>query len=115
MPSLVDVDVSNKQEGKDDKEGKDNEESFLSQVHEKLCSSDRTLLVRKLFNMLRNESNYKPDVLNTANYNTVCPLEVDNLDMSLSGFKSATNEKEMAVDMELRNNCLSQNIHPQGN
>jgi len=102
MPSLVDVDVNNKQEGKDDKEGKDDEESFLSQVCEKLCSSDCTSLVTKLFNMMHNESNYKPDVLNTANDNTVCPLEVDNLDMSLSGFESATNEKEMAIDMGIK-------------
>jgi len=102
MPSLVDVDANNGQEGKDGKEGKDDKDSFLSQFHEKLCSSDHTLLVTKLFNMLRNDSNYNPDVLNTANDNTVCPLEADNLDMSLSGFESATNEKEMAIDMGIK-------------
>ena len=39
MPTLVYV---NKDKGKDDKERKDDEESFLSQVREKLCSSDHT-------------------------------------------------------------------------
>ena len=84
------------------KEGKDDEESFLSQVCEMLCSSDCTLLVMKLFNMLHNESNYTPDVLNTVNDKAVCLLEVDNLDMSLSGFESATNGKEMTVDMGIK-------------
>jgi len=45
------------------KEGKEDEESFLSQVCEMLCSSDCTLLVMKLFNMLHSKSNYTPDVL----------------------------------------------------
>jgi len=45
MLSLVYVDVNDKQEGKEDKEEKDDKESFLSQVHEKLCSSDFCLLV----------------------------------------------------------------------
>ncbi len=94
--------VNDEEEGKNDKEGKDNEESFLSQVHEKLCSSDRTLLVTKLFNMLHNKSNYSQDVLNTVNDKAVCSLESDNLDMSLSGFESATNGKEMTVDMAIK-------------
>ena len=116
MPSLVDVCVNDEQEGKDDKEGKDNKESFLSQVCEKLCFSDCTLLVTKLFNMLCNKSNYKPDVLNTVNDNTVCPLEADNLDMSLSGFESATNEKEMAIDMGIKEQLFkSKYTPPQGN
>ena len=93
MLTLVVVYVNDEEEGKDDKEGKDNKESFLSQVHEELCFLDCTSLVTKLFNMLHNDSNYKPDVLNTGNDNTVCPLEADNLDISLSGFESATNEK----------------------
>jgi len=102
MPTLVYVNVNDEDEGKDDKEQKDNEESFLSQVREKLCSSDGTSLVTKLFNMLRNESNFSQDVLNTANDKVVCSLEADNLDMSLSGFESATNGKEMTVDMVIK-------------
>jgi len=102
MPTLVYVNVNDKDEGKDDKEQKDDEESFLSQVCEKLCSSDGTSLVTKLFNMLRNESNFSQDVLNTANDKVVCSLESDNLDMSLSGFESATNGKEMTVDMGIK-------------
>ena len=114
MPSLVDVDVNNEQEGKDDKEGKDDEDSFLSKVCEKLCSSDCTQLVTKLFNMLHNESNYKPDVLKAANDYTVCPFEVDNLDMSLSGFESATNEKEMTVDMGIKEQSFKSKYNPPG-
>jgi len=114
MPSLVYVNVKDEEEGKDDKEGKDNEESFLSQVHEKLCSSDHTLLVTKLFNMLHNESNYTPDVLNTVNDKAVCSLEVDNLDMSLSGFESATNEKEMTVDMGIKEQSFKSKYTPPG-
>ena len=67
MPTLVYVNINDEDKGKDDKEGKDDEESFLSQVREKLCSSDRTLLVTKLFNMLCNESNFSQDVLNRWN------------------------------------------------
>jgi len=43
-----------------------------------------------------------PDVVNTVNDKTVFPLETDDLDMSLSGFESVTNEKEMAVDMGIK-------------
>ena len=96
MPTLVNVDCNKEREDKEDKE------SFLSQVCEKLCSSDCTLLVTKLFNMLHNKSNYMPDVLNTVNDKVVCSLELDNLDMSLSGFESATNGKEMTVDMGIK-------------
>jgi len=102
MPTLVYLNVNNEDEGKDDKERKDDEESFLSQVRKKLCSSDGTSLVTKLFNMLHNESNFSQDVLNTANDKVACSLEVDNLDMSLSGFESATNGKEMTVDMVIK-------------
>jgi len=91
MPTLVNVPVYDKQEGKED------EETFLSQVCEKLCSSDCNLLVSKLFNMLHNESYYTSDVVSTVNDKTLCPSETDNLDMSFSGFEkdfmSETNEK----------------------
>ena len=101
MPTIVYVDVNNEQEGKEDKEGKDDKESFLSQVCEKLCSSDCSSLVSKLFNMLHNKTNYMPDVVNTVNDNTGCPLE-KNFDMPLSGFQSVANEKEIPFDMGIK-------------
>jgi len=71
MSSLVNVYVN-------DKEEKEDEESFLSQVCEKLCSSDCSSLVSKLFNMLHNESNYTSDVVSTVNNKTFYSSEMDN-------------------------------------
>jgi len=75
-----------------------------------MCSSYGSLLVLKLFNMLHNESNYAPDVVNTVNHKTDCPLETDNLDMSLSTFEkdymSEMNEKEIPIDMGIKEQLL---------
>jgi len=119
MPTLVYVDVNNEQEWnqqeRNDQEWnknqdkKEDKESVLSQVHEKLYSSDCTSFMLKLFNMLHNEWSslqYTSDVLNTINDEMVYPLEMENLDMPLSVFEkdsmSAMNEKEIFIDMGIK-------------
>jgi len=63
MPTLVNVSCNEEKEEKEDKE------SFLSKVHEKLCSFYCSLKASKLFNMLYNESDYASDVVITVNDN----------------------------------------------
>ena len=74
MPTLEEVEVE-----------MDEEESFLSQVWEKLCSPDCSLLVLKLFNMLSNAKQVESAILGqledaTINATVVPQAYVDVMD-----------------------------------
>ena len=60
MPTLEEVEVE-----------MDEEESFLSQVWEKLCSPDHSLLVLKLFNMLSNAKQAESTILGQSEDSTI--------------------------------------------
>ena len=74
MPTLEEVEVE-----------MDEEESFLSQVWEKLCSPDCSLLVSKLFNMLSNAKQAESAILGqsedaTINATVIPQAHVDVMD-----------------------------------